>query len=57
MKEPGRKDQRGGERSGAGEVRRGEARYARSSGAGKVRSGADEVSMRGEATAPAVLLK
>ena len=33
------------------------ARYARSSGAGKVRSGADEVSMGGEATAPAVLLK
>ena len=45
MKEAGRKDQRGGEWSGAGEVR-----YARSSDAG-------EVSMGGEAIAPAVLLK
>ena len=44
---------------GGSEVENGTApaRYARSSGAGKVRSGADEVSMGGEATAPAVLLK
>ena len=68
MKEPGKKDQRGGERSGAGEARRGmqgsvaparrgEVRYARISGAGEVRSGAGDVSMGGEAAASAVLLK
>ena len=52
VKEAGRKDQRGGEWSGAGEVR-----YARSSDVNEVRSGASDVSMGGEAAAPAVLLK
>ena len=33
------------------------ARLARSNDAGEVRSGVDEVSMGGEAAAPAVLLK
>ena len=52
MKEAGGKDQRGGEWSDAGKVR-----YVRSSDAGEVRSGAGDVSMGGEAAAPAVLLK
>ena len=52
VKEAGRKDQRGGEWSDAGEVR-----YARSSDAGKVSSSAGEASVGGEAAAPMVLLK
>ena len=52
VKEAGRKDQRGGEWSGASEVR-----YTRSSDVGEVRSGAGDVSIGGEAATPAVLLK
>ena len=58
VKEAGRKDQRGGEWSGAEEVRYKKSSVGEvSSGTGKVSSGTGKVSIGGEVAAPVVLFK